>query len=168
MPPPSRSKQIAAVAAFLDDRSNDMLTVKEVATKIVDGYHDLLQADLKPLISPLHTGLTFKSPFTAKVHHVGWTDGIQAWIITADSHFGWLGPVTAPVWSFFEESRAKAGAPGNNKDYQVGQMFSRNQRLKEYTVIATGDKCVLLRDNHNDSLTADSNTNIAKHYRLES
>lgn len=168
MPPPTRAKQIAEVEKYLTRLldSEDM-TVGEAAAEIVEGFHSLLSVGIKAGVPPLHEGLAFKSPLTTHVHHVAWTDGEKVWIVTAGSRYGFFGPVDHPLWEYVEYTTAKTGAPGNNPDWKVGDRISRNQRRFKYEVIATGDKCVLLRDEESGVLTADNNENMKKHYKKE-
>jgi len=164
---PSRAKQVAEMEKFLNAMLDGEESVTDVAEKIVDGYHALLSAGIKAGIPPLHEGLAFKSPLTTHVHHVAWTDGERAWIVTAASRYGFFGPVDHPLWKYVEYTTAKTGAPGNNPDWKAGDLISRNQRRFRYEVIATGDKCVLLRDLESAVLTADTNENMKKHYQRE-
>lgn len=164
---PSRAKQVAEMEKFLNAMLDGEESVTDVAEKIVDGYHSLLSAGIKAGIPPLHEGLAFKSPLTTHIHHVAWTDSEKAWIVTAASRFGFFGPVDHPLWRYVEHTTAKAGTPGNNPDWKVGDQVSRDQRRFRYEVIATGDKCVLLRDKESGVLTPDANDNMKKYYRKE-
>lgn len=161
---PSRKVQIEKIAALLDDPKHEELDLQEFAKMIVDAYHDLLQADIKSGTPPLHPDSMFKSAFTTKVHQVAWTDGEKAWIVTADSRFGWFGNVDSPFWQYTEATRSKPFAA--NEEWQVGEKVSRNQRLYRGTIIATGPKCVLL-ESQNGNVSVDSNENMAKHYLRE-
>lgn len=167
MPHPTRKAQIEAMALMLDSDRWDDLTLNELATKVVDDYHDLLTKGVKAAIPPPHVGMAFKTPFATKVYHVAWSDGVRAWCVSSDSNHGWWVREDDPYWGFAEESKAKAGAPGNNKDWKVGDKVSRNQRMYAYTVIATGDKCVLLEISTGAYVQADSNDNMKKYYRRE-
>lgn len=164
---PTRAKQIQEVAKFLDSDQIEGLSLDQVATKIVDAYHDLLTAGIKKPVTNLHVGLTFKSPFTTKVHHVAWGDTEKVWIITADARYGWIGSYDDPFWRYVEESTAKAGAPNNNPKWSAGQTVSQHQRQFKYEILATGDKCVLLKDVATGEIKSESNDNMEKYYRLE-
>jgi hypothetical protein len=108
---------------FLDRDDNDERSLKEIATEIVDGYHEMLLKGIKKPATPLREGMLLKSPFDAKVRRVAWlSDSIEdgsrklagsasvaddaaggVWIIHEASSYGWLGPLTSPAWSFCEE-----------------------------------------------------------------
>lgn len=163
---PSKAKQIAEVVKLLDWAGGEDVTLEELATRIVEGYHGLLRSGVKNAPPPPHVGLAFKTPWDSKTYHVAWADDYRMWFVSSDSRYGWFGQISDFSWDYVEESRAKAGAPGNNPDWKVGDKVSRNQRMFSYEVIATGDKCVLLRDRHG-STVADSNDNMKKYYRRE-
>jgi hypothetical protein len=162
---PSRKTQIEAIAKLLDDEEREDLPLDDFAKLIVDGYHDLLQKDIKAGSPPLHEGAMFKSPFTTKVHEIRWLGGERAWIVTADSRYGWFGPIDSPFWQYTEETRSKPFAP--NEDWAVGEEVSRNQRIYQGTIIATGPKCVLIESRKTGNISVDSNDNMKKHYRRE-
>lgn len=172
---PSRPAQIRAVAAFLDDPRNEDRTVEQVATLIVDGIYDMWQADTESPPVPLSLGMAFSTPWSSKVMHVAWlgkfwthTYGLRdhAWIVSADSEFGTLTPVSSPMWRVIKSSRAKAGAPGNNPNWSEGDRVLTMQNKHIYDVLATGDKCVLMRSvtNHDD-IFANSNESMARFYK---
>lgn len=163
---PSKAKQIAEVVKLLDWAGGEDVTLEELATRVVEGYHRLLKSGIKNAPPPPYVGLAFKTPWDSKTYHVAWTDGYRMWFVSSDSRYGWFGQISDFSWDYVEESRAKAGAPGNNPDWTAGDKVSRNQRMFSYEVIATGDKCVLLQDQHG-SVVADSNDNMKKHYRRE-
>jgi len=162
---PSRKAQIDAIANLLDDPQHEELDLGDFAKMIVDGYHDLLQKDIKTGTPPLHEGAMFKSPFTTKVHQIAWVGGERAWIVTADSRFGWFGPTDSPFWQYTEETRSKPFAA--NVDWAVGEDVSRQQRMYRGTIIATGPKCVLMENSYTGNISVDSNDNMAKHYLRE-
>lgn len=62
-----------------------------------------------------------------------------------------------------EEEIAEAWS---NPDWKVGDQLSQRQRQFNFTVIATGPQCVLMRQN-GGPLAAESNAALAKHYRRE-
>ena len=162
---PSRKSQIEAIAKLLDDEKYEDLPLDDFAKMIVDSYHDLLQKDIKAGSPPLHAGAMFKSPFTTKVHEIRWVSGDRAWIVTADSRFGWFGPIDSPFWQYTEETRSKPLA--ENEEWAVGELVYRNQGLYHGSIIATGPKCVLLESRNTGNVSVDSNDNMAKHYRRE-
>ena len=164
---PTRAKQIQEVARWLDSEATADKSLDQIATAIVDGYHKLLLKELKkPMVEP-HVGHAFKWPVSGKVHHVAWTDDERVWIVTADSNYGWFGPKRSGFWGYTEMSTAKAGTPGNNPQWQVGDRASTHQREFKFEVVATGDKCVLLREARSGELRPESNEYMKKFYHRE-
>lgn len=164
---PNKAKQVEEVAKLLDAEESEGMSLVDLATKVVYGYHKLLKSSLKNPVPPPHVGLAFKTAYDSHVQHIAWTDGVRMWVVSASSRYGLLGRIEDFDWMYAEESKAKAGAPGNNPNWQVGDRVSRNQRMFSYKVIATGDKCVLLEAEHDGSIMADSNDNMSKYYRRE-
>jgi len=119
-----------------------------VATLIVDGFHDLIMKDVREAEGPpleLTADTTFKSTITDKIYHVGWMDDERAWLVSADSRYGLWCPLDSDFLRHTKPSTAKAGAPGNNaKGWKAGDRITGLRSFK-YEVVATGDKCVLLR-----------------------
>ncbi len=176
---PTRPKQIARIAEFLEDPANDERSVQDVAKLIVDGMYDMwTRGESSPPI-PLVPGLTFKAPLVSKIYHVAWLGDMwwgpkmgtvsTVWIIHADSDYGSVMPVDAPFWRVVTPSTAKSGAPGNNKDgWKVGDKVSMGQRAHHYEIIAVGDKTVLMhKKNQKYIIQAESNSGLAKWYRRE-
>ena len=165
----TKAQQVAILVEFLNAPSNEDRTVDEVAKQIVDSFYELLTRDMKEQPPVLKTGDAFKSLITNKVHHVAWNEGDLYWIITADSRYGCVG--SKVQWEKYAvESKAKAGAPGSNKEgYLVGDKFTSNQRSLCHTIVAVADKCVLLRGEGDKSGRpyAEPNEAIEKHYRRE-
>lgn len=164
---PSRTKQIAEVIKLLDSDGAEGMSLGDLAARVVDGYHRILKSGLKNPVPPPHVGLAFKTPYDSHVQHIAWSDEVRVWIVSANSRYGLLGRVEDLDWMYMEESKAKAGAPGNNPHWKAGDRVSRNQRMYSYKVIATGDKCVLLESEQDGHIQADSNDNMAKYYRRE-
>jgi hypothetical protein len=162
---PSRKLQIEAIEKLLDDPKHEELSLNGFATMIVDGYHDLLTRDIKAGSPPLHEGARFKSPFTTKVHEIRWVQGERAWIVTADSRFGWFGPLDSPFWQYTEHTTAKP-LPKNDS-WAEGEKVFRNQGLYHGAILRTGPKCVLLECRQTGNITVESNDNMEKHYRRE-
>lgn len=165
---PTRAQQIKAIETLLDSDDSEGKTLSELATQIVDGYHEVLSAGIKAASPPLHEGMAFKSPITGKVQHVAWARDDLVWLVSAGTRYGYMAKVSDPLWAYTEPTNAKAGAPGNNPDWNVGDEVTLSQRRKRYRVLATHDKCVLMEDASTGELQADSNDNLAKHYRKAS
>lgn len=164
---PNKAKQVEEVAKLLDAEESEGMSLVDLASKVVHGYHKLLKSSLKNPVPPAHVGLAFKTPFDSHVQHVAWSDGVRMWVVSASSRYGLMGRTEDLQWMYAEESRAKAGAPGNNPNWKAGDRVSRNQRMYSYRVIATGDKCVLLESEQDGHIQADSNDNMSKYYRKE-
>lgn len=164
---PSRKQQIEAVCRWLDSEANEGRDLHDIATDVVDGFHSLLKGGIKQEVPTPHVGLAFKSPFDGKTRHIAWMSGERVWVVSSDSRFGAFWPTSSDAWSYVEESRAKAGAPGNNPKWSVGDRVLRSQGMNRYEVIATGDKCVLLRDRRDWEVLPESNDNMALYYQRE-
>lgn len=163
----TKSQQVARLIEFLDDPARDDMTVEEVAKQIVNSFYSLLLKDVKEEPPNLRVGTAFKSPITNKIHHVAWQEGELAWIITADSRYGFLGKIS-PWQKNAIETKAKTGAPGNNADgWKEGDRVSSFQRKYFYSVLAVGDKCVLLRPEHESRPVPEPNDIMKEHYRRE-
>jgi len=165
---PTKAQQVDAIEALLGADDSEGQTLKQLATTIVDGYHQLLSAGLKASTPPLHEGVAFKSPLSGKVHHVAWSDGNRVWLVASGTRYGWFGSVDDPLWAYTEPTNAKAGAPGANPDWNVGDVLTLSQRRERFRVVATHDKCVLMQNVETGVIQADSNDNLAKYYRKAS
>ena len=178
---PTRKQQIEAVAEFIDLDSNDERSLEEVAAEIVDGFHALLLKDLKAPDITIHHGMLIKTAVAGKVHRVLLIDDHTMWVIGETTGYGWLGPTDTNFWDGCEEYRPKRRVDGkmvemtdemieeawSNPGWSVGDQVSRHQREFLHEVIATGPKCVLLRNVRTGVLTADSNSNMEKYYKRE-
>jgi hypothetical protein len=177
----------------LDSDRNEGRSLKEIATEIVDGFHEFLQGSVKKPATPLRVGMLIKGPYDAKVRRVAWIDDAagKVWIIHETSSYGWLGPISPATWEYCEEFRTKKRIPNgegpdgkpkfkmvemtdaeideawSNPDYQVGDLFSQHQREHVLEVIATGPACVLMRDVKSGILNVDSNKNLIHYYKRE-
>ena len=166
---PTRSDQIKAIEALLGSDDAEGKTLKELATYIVDSYHDLLSGSLKTAPPPPVVGMAFKSPITGKVHHVAWMRDDLVWLVSAGTRYGSISKTSDEFWQHIEPTNAKAGVPGNNPDWNVEDRVTLSQRRKLYEVVATHDKCVLLVDvTDPGAVHADTNDNLAKFYRKAS
>lgn len=110
---PTRNQQIDAVVKFLDSERNQERSLKEIATEIVDGYHEMLLEGIKKPATPLRAGMLLKSPFDAKVRRVAYLNDAagKVWVIHETSSYGWLGPLSPAgdeqfgrsTWEYCEE-----------------------------------------------------------------
>lgn len=170
----SKADQVKAVQSYLDkwldrvEETEDEVSTGDLAKEIVEGFHGLLERSYAPP-APLvpHVGMGFKAPWASGVQFVGHIEGDRVWIINGTSLYGSFASASGPLWGRVEPSRAAKGGPGNNPDHKPGDRLSRAQRRHSYEVIATGDKCVLLKDTRTGELTSDSNANIEKYYQKE-
>lgn len=167
---PSRKDQITRIAKFLDADHTEGKELAEVAAVIVDAFADMYGAELKdpPLIP--HVGLAFKHPSLSGVWHVAYQEDRpngRLWLVSATTKYGAWMVTDANFWSYATPSTAKSGAPGNNKNWVVGDLVSRMQRRYTARVVATGDKCVLLASSLTGVLEAESNDNMALYYKRE-
>jgi len=172
---------------FLDSDRNEGRSLKEIATEIVDGYHDLLEAGIKKPVTTLRPGMLIKTPFDAKVRRVAYlNDGAgRVWIVNETSSYGWYGPLAWPAWGYCEEfypkKRVEIDGKGkmvemsdedieavwSNPDWSVGQQLSLSQRSHVYEIVATGPLCVLMRNVMTGDIQVDSNKSLEKHYKAE-
>jgi len=180
---------------FLDSERNEGRPLKEIATEIVDGYHDFLLAGVKKPATPLRSGMLIKGPWDAKVRRVAWLNNKgrgEVWIVHETSSYGWLGPLSPHSWQYCEEFRPKKRVPNgetpdgkpkfklvemtdedideawSNPDWSVGDKVSQHQREHVFQVIATGPACVLMTDVKSGILNVDSNKNLERYYKRES
>lgn len=170
---PNRAEQIRRVAAFLDtdDTSHDK------ATRVVDGIYDMWTKGPEGGPIPLQVGMAFKIPLVAKVYHVAWIgqrpDRIgdmedAVWVVTADSLYGTLTALKAPMWQIVSVSKAKAGQPGCNvHGYVPGDLVKMGKYGNPYKVLAVGDKCALLRDRKDGYLHIESSKIMEDSYQRE-
>lgn len=165
---PSRSKQVEWLSAMLDKGAEEEESLQKFSQRIVDSFHDMLTKGIKTGTPFPHQGTVFKSPFTGKAHYVAWQEGDYAWFVTDDAHFGDFCKVDDPMWKYTEISRSDPARYVKNPDWAVGDLVSRSQGYYHGTVIAVGNKCVLLSNSHNGNIQPDSNENMKRYYRRES
>lgn len=177
---PTKAQQISAVMKFLDSEKNEGRSLEEIATDIVNGYHEALLSSIKKPAQPIRNGMLFKSPTDAKVWRVSWTDGDIVWLATDSSSYGYLGKLDDKYWQYCEEYRPKKRADGklvemtdgqiaeawSHEEWSVGDKLSRSQRLMSFEIIATAPSSVLMRGS-DGSLYSESSGNLKKYYRRE-
>jgi hypothetical protein len=164
---PTKAKQIAAVAELLEKAADadPPLSLEDLAEVIVDGYHGII-TPAKPALHP-HVGMAFKHPTSSSVQHVAWMDDYQVWAVSGAARYGFFVGTDSDYWEYAEPSKAKSGAPGNNPEWQLGNLVSRGQRARKFEVVATGDKCVLLMDIISEELECESNDSMKLYYKKE-
>lgn len=181
MPVPSRSDQIAAVAALLEKGVGEERTVDDVAKAIVDGLYEMWAVDFNIAPTVPKVGFAFKTPTSAKIYHIAWIgeeepSGETAWCVDSTTDYGLLVPVKSRFWRVVSESKdnrkdkskPRPGSGGHNADdWKPGDVVSLLQRRQTFDIIATGDKTVLMRDRLTLTLQADSNASLKKYYQRE-
>lgn len=168
----SKPKQIQVVAQIMerafDVAEGEEPTFEDVAKLVVSEYHKALGMDL--LSRPaFHKGMAFKSPVTGKVHCVAYLEGRRIWIVTADSRYGWLSYLgdkaevnRISLWDYIEETRANPEALMKNADgWQIGDGVKGY--WYEYEIVATGIRCVLLR-NQDGQVISETNEYLKTRY----
>lgn len=170
---PSKSAQIKRVADFLSDDGNEDRTAEELAAIVVNGMYGMWGKELTdPPMRP-HVGMAFKVPFLSTVNFVGWMGEEfgkeRVWIINATTDYGLMMSPSSNLWAVASASAAKVGGPGSNADgWEIGQKLSLSQRRTHLSVLSVGLKTVLMRNQSDLSLWAESNANMKKYYQKES
>lgn len=170
---PSKAAQIKRVADFLSDDKNEDRTAEELAAIVVNGVYDMWGKELTdPPIHP-HIGMAFKVPFLSTVNFVGWMGEEfgkeKVWVINATTDYGWFTTPESSLWRSATASNAKVGGAGTNSDgWEVGQKVSLSQRRSHLSVLSVALKAVLMRNDSDLSLWAESNANMKKFYQKES
>lgn len=182
---PSRSDQIKAVMAFLDQERHEGRSLEEIAREIVDGYHKLLVSRLRAPVSTARLGMLFKTPVDSKVRRFVWEGPEGVWILGDSDSYGWLGPAVNSFFELCEEYRPKRREvvdgkarlvemsdedierAWSNPDYHPADKLSQHQRQHHFEVVATGPQSVLLRNLKTGFLSVDTNTNLDRYYRRE-
>lgn len=181
---PSKAQQIAAVMKFLDSDRNEGRELQDIAKDIVEGYHDALMEGVGKPATPLRQGMLFKVPVDGKVRRVAWLDGFDAWVVTDNATYGWLGSMDSHLWRYAEEfepatfkqvdgkrkrvqmTPEEIEEAWSNPDWKVGQKVSFGQRQVLFEVIAVAPTSVLLRK-HDGTLWAESSGAMEVFYRRE-
>lgn len=184
---PSKKQQIEAVAKFLDSERNEGRSLEEIATDIVEGFHEAITRNLKKPASPPRAGVLLKNPLDTKVWRVAWLSEERGkiWLVTETSSYGWLGPLVPQQWDYFEEynpkkrveidgkgkmvemTKAEIEEAWTNPDWKVGDQVSLAQRKQVFEILATGPASVLMIDTNTGVLGSDSAKNLSAHYRRE-
>lgn len=170
---PSKSAQIKRLADFLSDEANEERTAEELAAIVVNEMYDMWGSSLEnPPMIP-HVGTAFKVPILSSINFVAWIGeefGLEkVWVVNATSDIGFMTNTTSGIWKIASSSSAKAGAPGSNADgWKPGDRLTLSQRRTHLTVLSVGNKTVLMRNDSDLSLWAESNSNLKKYYMKES
>lgn len=178
---PSRKQQIEAVAKYLDSDFMEGKSLDEIATAIVDGYHDALESGLKKPATNIRLGMLVKTPLSNKVMRVSWMDGERLWVVGEADRYGWIGKIDQPYWTTCEEFRPKRRIDGKliemtdddiaeawaNPEFKVGDKLSQHQRQYRFEVIATSPSSALLRNVETGFIVADGTANLNNYYKRE-
>jgi len=166
---------------FLDADEIEGQGLQDIATHIVDGYHDALMRGIKSPMQPIRLGMLFKAPtLGAKTHRVAWMSETHFWFVSDNSGYGSFAALDGPLWQYAEEFKPKRRLDGkmiqmsdediaaqwDNEAWQVGDKVSLAQRTASFEIIATGPACVLMSGQ--GRMYADSNANLERYYRRES
>lgn len=180
MPIPSNAEQVKVVMAFLDSQADEERSLEEIATEIVNGYHDAITKGIKKPAQPVREGMLYKTPVDTKVWRVAWTDWDSVWLVTETSQYGMLGHIWDNQWEFCEEFRPRKRMDGklvemtdemiaeawSNPDWNVGDSLSRSQRAMSFEIIATAPVSVLMMGS-DGNLYSESNSNLKRYYKRD-
>lgn len=181
---PSKAQQIRAVMEFIDSDRNEGRELEDIAKDLVEGYLDALVKDIGKPATPLRQGMLLKVPVDNKVRRVQWTDGFDAWVVTDNATYGWLGRADADLWRYAEEfspavfkevegkrkrvqmTPEEIEQAWSNPHWRVGQKVSLGQRRLRFDILAVAPTCVLMR-NQRGVLWAESNSIMDLFYQVE-
>lgn len=162
----TKSEQVASLAKWLDSPDREEMTVEEVAKYIITSVYELIERDRKEQPPTLRVGVAFKDLVSNKVYHVAWGKDDLYWIISSDSRYGYLGPLTDSWKKYASETRAKSGAPGNNSDgWKQGDRVSFGRFGPVSTVLCVGDKTVLIQSDDEYYPQAEPNETMKKYFK---
>lgn len=172
---PTKDELKVRIMSALDSDSMEGRSLEEIANYMVESFYDFMKDQIKTPVSPV-VGLAFKHPALTGIFHVAYMDDEYVWIVNANTRYGGLlAAEDTGWWSYGEESRdvrkdkskPRPGAGGQNPAYKAGEKYSRSQRAHMYEVVATADKCVLLRNVRSGLLQPEPNDSMEKYYRKE-
>ena len=175
---PNKSQQINRIADMLETWIDEDLPTEDAAKRIVEGMYDMWGKDITSPRMPIITGQPFKLPWASTIFRVTWEgdaefkkDGTlskMVWVTSATTNFGTLARSDSDVWRLATPSTSKAEPAPNKLGIQAGDVLSSGQRRYVYDVLATHEKCVLLRLRGTYALDAEQNSNIEKYFTIES
>ena len=169
---PPKSQQIQRVADFLSDERNDDRSAAELAGIVVNGMYDMWARGMESVPLVPHVGMAFKIPWISSPQFVAWIGDEfgkeRIWVIDSTTDYGFMTTRTADVWKIATPSSAKAGGPGANADgWESGMKVSLSQGRAHLSILQVGIKAVLMRNDSDLSLWAESNANMKKYYKKE-
>lgn len=134
-----------------------------MASDIVDAFYALLKREIKDVPPTIKVGEPFKSLITGKVHTPLWEQDDLWWIVTADSNYGYLGPVD-PWRKHAAPTRAAPAKSENKEGWQVDDsaFFLRSKRRA--IVLAVTEKCVLVMFDNEARPVVEPNDSMGKFF----
>jgi hypothetical protein len=164
--------ELTAVRFILEKEWPDSTSSETVAKAAIKALDDLRSTTWRPIGPPVKVGEPFKSIITSKTHYVMWTgeyDGREyAWIVTADSDYGWFAPLPSPFWLWTVPSRVMQKTIDAAKVNELGMVVGDRIKLRQYNrfeVIAVFSGGVLMKDRDSGQICPESNGNIEKYYQ---
>jgi len=174
---PNRAQQINRVADVLEKWADEDMPVEEAAKRIVDGMYEMWQKDVNTPPMSIVTGQAFKLPWSSSIYRVTWEGDADwgkgalrkvVWVTDSTTKQGTVALADADVWRLATPSSSKAEPKPNALGFNIGDKLSVSQRRYHYAVLATHEKCLLLRETGTFKLQVESNDLIEKYYRRES
>ena len=155
---------VDALVEWFEKPEREEETVREVAEGIVDSIFKHLKRQTKEAPPTIKVGEPFKDTVSGKVQTPLWeSDGLW-WIVTSDSSYGFLGPVTP--WQRYAAPTRAAGAKTENKDgWQVGDRLSLFRTKAAYEIICVTEKAALLMHDGDERPIIEPNASLEKFYR---
>ncbi len=174
---PNRAQQINRIADVLEKWADEDMPVEDAAKRIVDGMYEMWQRGVDTPPMSIVTGQAFKLPWSSSIYRVTWEGDVDwgkgalrrvVWVTDATTKQGTMALADADVWRLAAPSSSKAVPKDNALGFQVGDKLSVSQRRYHYAVLATHEKCLLLRETGTFKVQVESNDLIEKYYRRES
>lgn len=167
------SEEVNAVCYVLNKEwPEDSITqdVAEACIKVIDAIR---ATTWRPVGPPLKLHQPFKSIITQKTHYPMWVGTEReggpelAWIVTADSDYGWFAPSDSPFWRWTVAARVQEKTVEkvmtNDAGMEPGDRITLRQD-GQYEVMAVFCKGVLLKHRATGNMWPETNGNLAKYY----
>lgn len=173
---PNKAQQINRIADVLEKWAEEDVPVMDAAKRIVEGMYEMWQRGVESPPMSIVTGQAFKLPWSSSIYRVTWEGDSDwgkgalrkvVWVTDATTKQGTVALADADVWRLAVPSTSKAIPKENALGYVVGDSLSVGQGRYHYTVLATHEKCLLLREKGTFKLQVESNDLIEKYYRRE-
>ena len=174
---PNRAQQINRIADVLEKWAEEDMPVEDAAKRIVDGMYQMWQRGVETPPMSIVTGQAFKLPWSSSIYRVTWEGDADwgkgalrkvVWVTDATTKQGTMALADADVWRLAAPSSSKAEPKPNALDLKVGDKltFGGNGYYSCH-VLATHEKCLLLRQAGTFKLQVEPNDLIEKYYRRE-